>query len=57
MDERFWTMDVSTDDGNADVDGWWGIVDEREGGIVAYAGTLERAEMIRQLLISQPNYV
>lgn len=57
MDERFWILDdVDARDGNADVTGWFGVVDEREGGIVAYAGTLERAQMIKKLLADNPDY-
>ena len=32
--------------------GWWGIVDERAGGIVASAGEQALAEVIRQALIA-----
>ena len=57
MEERFWIVDdVDESDGNANVTGWFGVVDEREGGIVAYAGTLERAQMIKQLLVDHPDY-
>ena len=57
MTELFWIVDgVKPEDGNADVTGWYGVVDEREGGIVAYAGTLQCAQMIRAMLTAQQDY-
>ena len=56
-DTRFYLMDIDDPDTpNSNVTGWVGVVDEREGGIVAYASTDSRAEIIRQALIAQPDY-
>ncbi len=52
-DSRFWIMLADDPDTDHDLNdrGWWGIVDEKEGGIVAYAGTLALAQIIRRAMM------
>ena len=44
---RFWIMPVDKRDGHPEsLDGWWGVVDEEEGGIIVFTGTEESAAFI-----------
>lgn len=52
METRFWIMladDESQPEWIRDA-GWWGVVDEQAGGIVAYAATEDIALIIRDRL-------
>jgi hypothetical protein len=45
--DRFWLTAVGDEDTPAFLPGWWGVVDEEAGGIIAAAATKETAEIIR----------
>ena len=49
-DSRFWIQ--TTDDTDFDfLPGWYCVVDDQAGGIVAYCATLELAQLLRHGLI------
>lgn len=49
MSERFWIMPADDESQPEQLveGGWWAVVDEQAGGIVAYAGTQDTAQIIR----------
>lgn len=55
MNSRFWIMlaDDESQPGWVREAGWWGIVDEEAGGIIAYAATEDSAAIIRDTFNSR----
>lgn len=49
-EDRFWLL-VADEEINTHIPGWWGVVDEEAGGIIAYAATQNTAEIIRRAFI------
>ncbi len=47
---RWWIFQTTARDNPEFPDGWWAVVDDNAGGVVAVAGEWEQAELIRRTL-------
>jgi hypothetical protein len=53
-DARYWIQTTDdADDTSPDMTDWYAVVDEEAGGIIAYTGTLEQAQIIRAALMQK----
>jgi hypothetical protein len=53
MDERFWIQTTDDTDDEEFLPGWSCVVDADAGGIIAYAATLQLAQLLRETLIAK----